>query len=67
MYYLKQEVDRENCPLCGSSESQIIYKGKRRTPRGRYYKKLRCSIIACGHEWVAESDGEFKQRIKVVK
>ena len=54
-------LERDNCPVCNSDQYEVIYKGKRKHNLARYFKKLRCK--ACNHEYIAESEKEFNERI----
>jgi len=56
------KLERDNCPFCNSNKYNEIYKGDRKHPKGRYFKKFKC--IACGLEYIAESEREFNERVK---
>jgi rubredoxin len=50
--------ERDNCPVCNSDKYKVVYKGKRKHPKARYFKRLEC--LVCGYRYIAESNKEFK-------
>lgn len=53
--------ERDNCPACNSDQYKAIYKGKRKHPEARYFKRLEC--LVCGYQYIAESNKEFNERL----
>jgi len=54
-------LERDDCPVCNSDQHEVIYKGKRKHPEARYFKRLKC--LVCDYEYIAESEKEFNERV----